>query len=286
MSKKGPKSKYKPEEIIGKTINGIKVVSHDHDQITSSNKHPTWSITTHYVKCICPICGKVFITNYEFIKYGSIKSCGCIRNEKLRKLGYMNKTHGKRYTRLYRVWMGMKMRCYNTNNKSYPDYGGRGIYICDEWLETGPGNPGFMNFYNWAYANGYYDQPSEISQKDILTIDRIDVNGPYAPWNCRWITRYKQGSNKTNNVYITDVTGENITISSFNRKYKKKDDHYVLKRRNRGWSDAAIIYAATHPEKGIHKPHNSNYVDNNGFEVLIPSLSRQIEMYKNSFDTK
>lgn len=138
MAKKGPPVKYNPIEIEGKIINGFKVICHAYDDIKQSNSHPTWIITRHYVKCICPVCGKEFITRYENISNGRIKSCGCVKIEKARvRLGDMARTHGKRYTRLYRVWMGMRMRCYNPNCKSYPEYGSRGIYICDEWMEEG-----------------------------------------------------------------------------------------------------------------------------------------------------
>lgn len=284
--KKGPPSQYDPEKIKGKVYHGITIICHDHDKVTVPKKHPNQHVTTHYVRCICPACGKEFVTEYSNVKNGYTKSCGCVRAEQLRILGKANKTHGKRYTRLYRVWMGMRMRCYNPNNKSYEDYGGRGIYICDEWMKQGPDNPGFMNFYNWAYANGYYDQPKGTSQKKILTIDRIDVNGPYAPWNCQWVTRTYQGIHRTDNVYIQDVTGEMITMGQFRRKYNK-GDHYVINRRHRGWSDAAIIYAVTHPEMGIHRPQNQwvseddiVYVNKDGKQVLIPSMKLQIQWYK------
>lgn len=286
MAKKGPPSGYDHEKIKGQIFNGVKILHHDHDKIRVPKNHPTWTVTDHYVECICPKCGKPFVANYSAIKNGYIKSCGCVNVEFARQLGFARKTHGKRYTRLYGVWMGMRMRCYNKHEKSYPDYGGRGIYICDEWMETGPNNPGFMNFYNWAYENGFYDQPKGTSQRDILTIDRIDVNGPYAPWNCRWVTRLDQCNNKTGNVHIQDITGEMITTRQFNRKYYK-DDHYILDRRRRGWSDSAIIYAVTHPELGIHRPQNQYvkdedvvYRDKDGFQVLIPSMKFQMMEYK------
>ena len=74
----------------------------------------------------------------------------------------------------------MKQRCLNPNNTAYKFYGGRGITICDEWLD-------FNNFYNWAMANGY---------SDSLTIDRINNDGNYNPDNCRWTTRSIQNMSK------------------------------------------------------------------------------------------
>lgn len=84
----------------------------------------------------------------------------------------------------------MKKSCYNKNDSSYKHYGGRGIKICDEWIEK---ENGFINFYNWAMNNGY---------KENLSIDRINVNGNYEPSNCRWATAIQQANNRTNNHYI------------------------------------------------------------------------------------
>ena len=85
------------------------------------------------------------------------------------------------YSRLYKVWQGMKTRCYNPNFIYYCNYGGRGIMICDEWKND------FSKFYELAINNGY---------KEGLTIDRINNDGNYEPDNCRWITRAEQNRNQ------------------------------------------------------------------------------------------
>jgi len=82
--------------------------------------------------------------------------------------------------RLYRIWHGMKQRCFNRNSDKWNNYGKQGITICQEWLV-------FDNFYNWSIEHGY---------KDNLTIDRIDSNGNYEPSNCQWITR-EENSHRT-----------------------------------------------------------------------------------------
>ena len=83
--------------------------------------------------------------------------------------------------RLYRIWTNMKSRSYNPNASRYERYGGRGIRVCQEWLDD------FMNFYNWAMVNDYSDD---------LSIDRVDTNGNYEPSNCRWETSKMQNTNK------------------------------------------------------------------------------------------
>lgn len=98
--------------------------------------------------------------------------------------------HGMAGTRIYECWQDMKKRCYNPNDKRYPDYGARGISVYYDWL----GEYGAENFINWAMANGY---------RDDLTLDRIDVNGDYRPDNCRWATLKEQANNKRNNHLIT-----------------------------------------------------------------------------------
>jgi hypothetical protein len=96
-----------------------------------------------------------------------------------------SKIHGKSRagSRLYRIWKNMKTRCFNQKVKSYKDYGGRGITICDEWCNS------FEAFETWALSNGYADD---------LTIDRINNDWNYCPDNCKWATKKEQANNKRN----------------------------------------------------------------------------------------
>ena len=93
----------------------------------------------------------------------------------------------------------MKDRCNSKANKNYDKYGGRGITICQEWLND------FMNFYSWSINNGY---------EETLTIDRIDNNGHYEPSNCRWVDMKTQANNRSNNSYI-EYNNKKYTYSEF-----------------------------------------------------------------------
>lgn len=122
-------------------------------------------------------CNNEFRARTADVKLGKIKSCGCLNRKLLIK---RNTTHGLNNHRLNGIWQDIKKRCLNKNRKQYVDYGGRGITICDEWLND------FISFYNWALDNGYQDN---------LTIDRINNDGNYEPLNCRWTTRTVQARN-------------------------------------------------------------------------------------------
>lgn len=102
-------------------------------------------------------------------------------------------------TRLLDTYTNMKQRCYNKNAKSFTDYGGRGIKVCDEWFND------FQAFKEWALSNGY---------NDTLTIDRIDNNKGYSPNNCRWVDRKTQNRNRKNVKYYT-INGDTHCLSEW-----------------------------------------------------------------------
>lgn len=123
----------------------------------------------------CGECGNHIRARVDNINNGNTKRCSYCST----KDGITAVVHGMSRTKLYHVWNGMKKRCRNKNLPNYKDYGGRGIYVCDQWKE-------YMPFFTWANSNGY---------KDGLWIDRIDNDGIYEPNNCRWATPTVQQRN-------------------------------------------------------------------------------------------
>lgn len=199
-------------DLTGQTFGHLKVLKRAPDKIISGEKVVHW-----YCQCDCEDHNIAIVSGHN-LRTGHTISCGC-------RIGGV--THGKSDTRLYNIYSNMMHRCYSENTVAYKDYGGRGIFICDEWYGYGDG---FLNFYNWALENGY---------SDSLTIDRADNNGPYAPWNCRWVTMETQGNNKRNNVYIT-YNGETYTASQWGR-ILNVGPSTLIARRNFGWTDDEII---------------------------------------------
>lgn len=157
--------------------------------------------------CKCD-CGTVKEVALRGLLTGKILSCGCLHNEVMLK-------HGQSDKPIYNIYRGMIKRCYNINHKSYKDYGGRGIIVCDEWLGS------FIPFYTWAIDNGYTKG---------LTLDRIDNNSGYSPSNCRWADLITQANNRRDNVRYP-WNGELLTLAEICRLYGIADKRRLVKQR-------------------------------------------------------
>lgn len=181
-----------------------------------------------YFLCKCD-CGNVLKIVGRDIKRGHTVSCGCYKKEIIKQRNtVLFRIDGRTNTRLYKVWVSMKMRCENQNHKAYNDYGGRGITICEEWSK-------FENFKKWAIESGYNENCSVRE----LTLDRIDVNGNYEPNNCRWVDMKTQANNRRNNVFIC-INGENRTVSEWAR-YSNINLSTLWYRIKRGWTGEKLI---------------------------------------------
>ena len=136
--------------------------------------------------CKCE-CGNTCLVRTAHLTTGKTKSCGCYKLDKLIEripnLTASNTTHGhtvkRKWTPEYTTWNSMKERCYNSNMPNYKYYGGRGIFVCRRWRNS------FENFLK------------DMGQRpENKTIDRINNNNSYGPWNCKWSTLQEQANNK------------------------------------------------------------------------------------------
>lgn len=175
--------------------------------------------------------------------------------------------------RIYTIYNGMIARCSNPKLSSWDRYGGRGIVVCDEWQ----GKHGYKAFKTWAYANGYYDQPKSTPRSEMLSLERIKVNGNYCPENCTWIPLGMQSKNQSTTRKLFD--GEEVlSMSDMARKYGHGSGYIcgLINKRHNAWSLDAVMYSLLHPELGIHKTVKGKYKTADGFRVLIPLGSYEI----------
>lgn len=149
--------------------------------------------------CICD-CGNVKDTRAASLKKGDVKSCGCLSRECMPP---NLTTHGMSCYSGIKTWQAMLRRCNNPADKDYAQYGGRGIKVCNDWLD--PRN----------FARDMGERPQGYS------LDRIDTNGDYCPENCRWATPAEQGANKRNNRML-EHAGQTLHMSEWCRRLNVK----------------------------------------------------------------
>lgn len=129
--------------------------------------------------------------------------------------------HGGRRSRLYRIWIDMRRRCYDSKRINYANYGGRGITVCDSWDNS------FVPFRDWSFENGYTES---------LVLDRINNERDYSPDNCRWVTVSQNTRNTRSNRVIT-LWGETKTMVEWSEDVRCVASYSMLKDRiiKYGW---------------------------------------------------
>lgn len=217
-------SKYKQLVLdnIGKTVHHWTII-----RLLSKEESPSRAKWYALARCKCgvvkPVVSEKIFTN-------SSKSCGCAKNEALKTHGFTTSAKGGN-SREYAIWNSMKQRCRNPKNKQYPEYGGRGISVCDSWLR-------FENFFR------------DMGERPFkgASLERKDNNKGYSPDNCKWADRNTQNNNKRNN--------RPITINGVTKNLCQWADHYgighttIFHRIKAGWD---VERAITQPARPIKR---------------------------------
>jgi len=153
-----------------------------------SHIHPKTRYAIWLLRCDC---GGVATANCSDLKKGHKATCGCTHSRLQHGCAKKDK-----WTRTYRIWTGLSVRCHNRNSRKWKWYGARGIVVCDRWKK----------FENFIEDMGEPPQGMEL--------DRIDNDGNYEPTNCRWTTRREQMRNTRHNRYLS-MGGETMCVASW-----------------------------------------------------------------------
>lgn len=183
----------------------IELAGQRFERLLVIEKAPSTTVTRWH--CVCNCGESRVVATFNLIK-GRAKSCGCLQKEITSR---RSTTHGLTKSGAWKSWRAMWSRCTVVTNGSYPNYGGRGIAVCDRWKS-------FENFYA-----DMGDRPAG------MTLDRHPhADGNYEPGNCRWAGKEAQDTNKRTNVYVT-WNGRTLTYSQW--AIELSTDPSVLRRR-------------------------------------------------------
>lgn len=164
--------------------------------------------------CICSCGGKVLVRSQNLIRRNT-KSCGCLNREKIIQ---RHTIHGCSRMPEYTAWRNMRRRCLNPRDKAYMGYGGRGITICERWLES---------FENFFADMGPRPEPH-------LTLERKNNDGPYSPENCAWATKSEQSHNTRRSLFVRSY-GEIVCTAEDLHRSGLSRSTFLARLRN-GWS--------------------------------------------------
>lgn len=171
------------------------------------------------VLCLCE-CGKYRTCYLGQLRNGNSRSCGCLATElRSKAISRRNRTHGESDCRTHRIWRAMKTRCTNPAASNYEIYGGRGVKVCDRWMDS---YEAFLADMGHCPGSGY-------------SIDRIDNDGDYEPSNCRWATRRQQNRNRRDTVLLT-FKGKTLCIADWAVEIGINQSTLRNRIKSYGWS--------------------------------------------------
>lgn len=170
------------------------------------------------IKWLCECeCGRISTVIGNLLKNGTTKSCGCLRSEEVKSHGIR---HGMSRSNVYYDWCNMKARCSNPNLANYKNYGGRGISVCERWVDD------FQTFYDDVSELPYFGE-------DGYSLDRINNDGDYEPGNVRWADDVTQ-CNNTRRTILIEYDGRVLSLMEWARELGI--NHSTLYYRiKRGW---------------------------------------------------
>jgi len=197
-------------DLTGKTFNQLTII---HKNGTDKYGKPMW-----FCECTCGNTKTILGTS---IRNGSTKSCGCLRKK---QLSQRVKTHGLSKTVEYKIWKGIKKRCFNSSCKAFPNYGGRGITICDIWKNDAQA---FIDYIGSRPSNEY-------------SIERINNNKNYEPGNIKWATRQEQNGNQRSNRLIT-IKDKTKNVAQWG-KISPVATSTIYSRLNKGWPPEDAVF--------------------------------------------
>ena len=170
---------------------GLLTVINEVEPQRAGLKHPR---NLRRMRCTCD-CGREAIVLLQCLRRGETQSCGCLIGQYARPK-HTHRPKGQPPLPTYQSWQSMKKRCYDPNSAGYASYGGRGITVCEKWMQFG------------GFAEDMGERP------DGTTLDRINVDGHYEPGNCRWATAKEQQRNRRDNIMVA-FDGQTMCIADW-----------------------------------------------------------------------